>query len=56
MLRDPRAAVPSQGGARQLLEHFHSFREADFVFSHPFHTEREMGGAPSFLTPSGKMP
>jgi hypothetical protein len=40
----------------QRLEHFHSFCEADFVVSHPFHREREMDGARSFLALSLKMP
>src|ERR1017187_7324146 len=37
------------------LEHFHNFCKVDFVVSHPFHKEREMDGARSFLTTSVKM-
>jgi hypothetical protein len=39
----------------QRLEHFHSFCEADFVVSRPFHKERELDGARSFLALSLKM-
>jgi hypothetical protein len=37
-----------------LQEHFHSFCRVEFEVSHPFHKEREMDGARSFLTPSVK--
>jgi hypothetical protein len=37
------------------LEQFHNFCKVDFVVSHPFHKEREMDGARSFLTLSVKM-
>jgi hypothetical protein len=37
------------------LEHFHNFCRVDFVVSHPFHKEREMDGARSFLTLPVKM-
>jgi hypothetical protein len=37
------------------LEHYHCSCRVEFVVSHPFHKEREMDGARSFLTPSVKM-
>ena len=37
------------------LEHFHNFYKVDLVVSHPFHREREMDGAQSFLTLSVKV-
>jgi hypothetical protein len=49
-LRQPRAKA-----RKTTPEHFHNFCNVDFVVSHPFHKEREMDGARSFLTPSVKM-
>jgi hypothetical protein len=43
------------GLSRSYLEHFDNFCKVDFVVSHPFHKEREMDGARSFLTLSVKM-
>ena len=44
------------GDLARELGRFHSSCRVDFVVSHPFHIEREMDGARSFLTPSVKMP
>jgi|GEM_PF-4851367 hypothetical protein len=53
------ACFPTSGAMRlrQIwgTRHYHCSGRVEFVASHPFHKEREMDGARSFLTPSEKM-